>query len=165
MAEARDVTDLLPRRPSALFAIGALGGFVVVLTVALLLMIAKRAPDDIRFVAMDPPSAVQPEAGAGADGPLDGLAIAQANGCVACHSTDGASLVGPTWFEAFGSERMLEDGSTVTVDRAYLRTAIVDPAAQIAAGFPGGVMPATYVDTLSGSEIDAIVDFIEGLGA
>lgn len=36
----------------------------------------------------------------------------------------------------WGSARPLSDGSMVTVDAAYVTAAILDPARQIAAGFP-----------------------------
>ncbi len=50
-----------------------------------------------------------------------GAQLAQQYGCVACHSTDGSILVGPSWKGVFGHEVTLADGSTVTADEAYLR--------------------------------------------
>ena len=166
MADPSKITDLLPRRPSALIAIGALGGFSVVLVVALLLMIAATAPDEIQFVAMDQPAeatATPSSPATPVEEPLDGFAIASANGCVACHSVDGAPSVGPSWLGSFGTERDLEGGAAVPVDEEYLRRAILDPRADVAAGFPDGVMPATYGDSLSDQQIDAIVGYIVGL--
>jgi cytochrome c oxidase subunit 2 len=45
-----------------------------------------------------------------------GREISQANGCVACHSGDGAPSVGPTWQGMFGRIEEMADGSTITVD-------------------------------------------------
>ena len=50
--------------------------------------------------------------------------------------------VGPTWKGLAGSRVKLVDGTTVTADNAYLRTAIEDPDRQIVAGDQSGVMRA-----------------------
>ncbi len=83
--------------------------------------------------------------------------------CLGCHSTDGSQLVGPTWQGLFGTQEMLADGSTVTVDEAYLRNSIINPNAQIVEGFPPSVMPAGYGDILSEEEIDDIIAYIKSL--
>jgi cytochrome c oxidase subunit 2 len=92
-----------------------------------------------------------------------GVEIAQLQGCIGCHSTDGSQLVGPTWLGLYGSEEALEDGTNVTVDDAYITKSILDPAIQITEGFPN-VMPATYQDTLSEEDIDALIEYIKSLG-
>jgi cytochrome c oxidase subunit 2 len=61
----------------------------------------------------------------------------------------------------FGSERQLEDGSTVVADEVYLRTAILDPAEQIVVGYPN-VMPAAYT-FLSDEELAALIEYIKSL--
>jgi len=90
-----------------------------------------------------------------------GAILAEEQGCLSCHSIDGAALVGPTWAGLFGSERPLEDGSTVTADEEYLHTAIVDPAAHIVQGFPN-VMPPTY-GSLPEEDIQALIEYIKSL--
>jgi cytochrome c oxidase subunit II len=82
--------------------------------------------------------------------------------CLSCHSIDGTRLVGPTWLGLYGSERPLEDGAVVTADEEYLHTAIVDPSAQIVAGFPD-IMPQTY-GAWPEEDIQAIVEYIKTLG-
>ncbi|HSJ57989.1 MAG TPA: cytochrome c oxidase subunit II [Anaerolineae bacterium] len=91
-----------------------------------------------------------------------GALLSNENGCLSCHSIDGTTLVGPTWLGLYGSERPLDDGSTVTADDEYLHTAIVDPAAQIVQGFPN-VMPQTY-GSLPEEDIQALVEYIKSLG-
>lgn len=93
-----------------------------------------------------------------------GAQLAELQGCLGCHTTDGSSSVGPTWRGIYGSEEQLEDGTTVTVDEAYLRRSIVEPNAQIVQGFPPNVMPPTFGETLSDEEIDALVAYIKSLG-
>ena len=91
-----------------------------------------------------------------------GATLVRDNGCTACHSVDGTTLVGPTWQGLYGSERELEDGTTVTADEEYLRSSILDPQSQVVAGFPN-VMPAAY-NFLPDEDIMAIVEYIKTLG-
>jgi cytochrome c oxidase subunit 2 len=85
------------------------------------------------------------------------------NGCLSCHTVDGTPGVGPTWQGLFGKTVTLIDGSTVTVDDSYLRTAILDPNAQVAEGSTPNVMPQTYKDTISEEQIADIIEFIKSL--
>ncbi len=90
--------------------------------------------------------------------------------CAGCHSVDGSTMAGPTWLGVYGSEETLTDGSTVIVDDQYLLKSIMEPSAQIVAGFADGVMPATYAEQFeteqvrllesAGVEIDIAADLI-----
>lgn len=91
-----------------------------------------------------------------------GAELVKSYGCVSCHATDASRLVGPGWGGLFGSQATLADGSTVTVDEAYLRESILDPNAQVAEGFPAGVMPA-YKGVMSDDELEAVVAYIRSL--
>ena len=94
---------------------------------------------------------------------VQGAELAQSQGCLGCHSVDGSQLVGPTWLGLYGSEEALEDGTSVTVDDAYLLSSILEPGAQLTQGYPN-IMPATYQDTLSDEEIEALIEYIKSLG-
>ncbi|NGP88253.1 c-type cytochrome [Fodinibius halophilus] len=89
-----------------------------------------------------------------------GKTIATNNACNTCHSTDGSRLVGPTWKNLYGSERTLTDGETVVADEEYLRTAIVEPSAQVAEGFAPSMVP---YDHLSDSKINSLIAYIKSL--
>ncbi|HKJ26939.1 MAG TPA: cytochrome c oxidase subunit II [Anaerolineales bacterium] len=89
-----------------------------------------------------------------------GELIAGQNGCQACHSFDGSNLVGPTWLGLYGSEVELDDGSVVTADDAFISDSILEPNAQIVAGYPANAMP-TY--SLSEAEIADIIEFIKSI--
>jgi len=77
--------------------------------------------------------------------------------CIACHSLDGTRGVGPSWKDVFGITEKLADGSSVTVDDAYLRESITDPNAKIVEGFAPAMPPLPLEDV----ELDALVAFIK----
>jgi len=64
-----------------------------------------------------------------------GQALVTANGCAACHSTNGAAGIGPTWLGLAGEEVELSGGAVVIADDAYLAESIKAPQAKIVAGF------------------------------
>jgi cytochrome c oxidase subunit 2 len=71
-----------------------------------------------------------------------GQALVAANGCTACHSINGSPGIGPTWFNLFGRQETLTDGSVITADEAYIHESIQAPQAKIVAGFENQLMPA-----------------------
>lgn len=81
-------------------------------------------------------------------------------GCAGCHSIDGSDNVGPSWQGLYGREETLDDGTTVTVDEAYIEESIRNPNAAIVDGYQG-IMPA--YDTLTDEQIEAIIAFIQSL--
>ena len=87
---------------------------------------------------------------------------AAARGMQLCHSVDGTPSTGPTWKGVAGASRPLESGESVTADAAYLFNSIVDPGAQIVAGY-SNVMPSDYVDQLTEAEINDLVAYIQSL--
>ena len=89
-----------------------------------------------------------------------GQLLVAANGCAACHSINGASGIGPTWFGLFGHEVELTDGTTVITDEEYIAESIKDPQAKIVAGFETQLMP-TYGFT--DEQIANIVAYIKTL--
>jgi cytochrome c oxidase subunit 2 len=92
-----------------------------------------------------------------------GEALAASTGCLACHAIDGSAGTGPGWQGLAGSTVTLDNGETVVADDAYLFNSIVDPQSQIVAGFDA-VMPTTYSDSLSQTEIQDLVEYIKSLG-
>ncbi len=87
-----------------------------------------------------------------------GKTVAEDNGCMTCHSTDGSDMTGPTWENLYGSEQTFEDGSTATADEEYLRESIVEPSAKVVEGYPPSMVPYDY---LSDSEINSLVEYIK----
>lgn len=93
----------------------------------------------------------------------DGKSVARTYGCVGCHTADGGSSVGPTWKGLYGKEETLDDGTTVTVDEAYLRESILDPNAKVVEGFLPNLMPGDFGEKLSDSQLDLLIEFIKVL--
>jgi cytochrome c oxidase subunit 2 len=91
-----------------------------------------------------------------------GRQYAEQFGCLACHSTDGSTLVGPTWQGVFGHEVTLEDGSTVVSDEAYLRESILNPSAKIVSGFQN-IMPPNIAADMSDAQLADIIEYIKSL--
>ncbi len=112
-------------------------------------------------------AAVAPTATSGSGGGSDdgaaaaGETIAQAN-CITCHSTDGSTLVGPTWQGLYERDVELESGETVVADDAYIRESIVDPDAKVVKGYPKGVM-FSFEDLLTDEDIDNLIAYIKTL--
>jgi cytochrome c oxidase subunit 2 len=91
-----------------------------------------------------------------------GERLSKLKGCLACHSTDGSRLVGPSYKGLFGSTAtVVTDGKTrqVAVDEAYLRRSLLDPMADVVEGYPP-VMPKLE---MTDEEVNAIVAYLESL--
>jgi len=104
---------------------------------------------------------VAEEAGPGAVGE----AIMKAQGCFACHTTDGTKLIGPSYLNLFGSQQVvIKDGKeiTITVDAAYVKESILEPGADITKGYPAGLMQS-YRNTVSDDDINSIVEYLKTL--
>jgi cytochrome c oxidase subunit 2 len=124
-------------------------------------------PDYDAWRARDDGAGAVASAGEDADESSDlvalGRAIAARRQCLACHTTDGQRHIGPTWRGLYGATIPLEGGRTVVADEAYLTRSMMDPLAEVHAGFQP-VMP-TYQGVLEAPEAAAIVEFIESLHA
>jgi glucose/arabinose dehydrogenase/mono/diheme cytochrome c family protein len=97
----------------------------------------------------------------------EGRRVSQLYGCIACHSTEesNVTMLGPTWKGLYGSERSYARGTQkARADDAYLREAILEPAAKLATGYERGEagMPS-YAGVLSQAQLDAIVLYIKSL--
>jgi mono/diheme cytochrome c family protein len=86
-------------------------------------------------------------------------------GCIACHSVDGSPRVGGTFKGLVGSTLKHSDGSTLVVDDAYLREAILQPEKRLSmnpttnAPYPSS-MPR-YEGMLAPIDVESLVLFIK----
>jgi cytochrome c oxidase subunit II len=94
-----------------------------------------------------------------------GLILLRNTGCLACHSTDGSKLVGPTFNNLFGSERtVVEAGQekTLIADSAYVHRSVYDPDSEVVKGFSKSLMKS-YKGTLDEKDLDLIIDYLKTL--
>lgn len=95
-----------------------------------------------------------------------GEGLLQQYGCLGCHSLDGSAMVGPT-FQGIGgrSVNIIRDGQTMTVtsDRQYLKTAILEPAVDIVEGYPAA-MPS-YAGKIPDDDLETMLDYLGSLSA
>ena len=94
-----------------------------------------------------------------------GLAIMKIQGCLACHSSDGSKIVGPTYLNLIGSQQVvIRNGAevTVTADEAYIKQMILDPASQTVKGYPKGLMQS-YKGKISDEDISKIIEYLKSL--
>ncbi|MDX1566423.1 MAG: c-type cytochrome [Longimicrobiales bacterium] len=105
-------------------------------------------PADIEATAAAEPAAPS----AGGDVPMEPVAIMQGNACLGCH------ILGDQGVE-LGPE-LTGVGSRLSADE--IRASIVDPNAQASEGFESlvGTMPATYEQSLTDAQLDALVEFL-----
>ena len=95
-----------------------------------------------------------------------GETISITYGCIACHSTDGSTegKTGPSWAALHGSRREFIGAKSAVADDAYLREAILNPAARIIKGFnPKDVGMPSYRGILSERDIESVLMFIKSL--
>ncbi|MDD4992490.1 MAG: cytochrome c oxidase subunit II [Paludibacter sp.] len=87
------------------------------------------------------------------------------NGCLACHSMNGTKLVGPTFKGLYGSKsNVLTNGAArqVTVDDAYIEKSIYEPNADVANGYPQGVMKS-YKGIVQQKDLKLIQEYLKSL--
>jgi cytochrome c oxidase subunit II len=91
---------------------------------------------------------------------LGGL-LYEKQGCQTCHSTDGSTLVGPSWKGLFGKARTFADGTNTTADENYIKNSILNPSGQVVQGF-APAMP-TYQGKLNDKQLTGIIEYIKSL--
>ena len=95
----------------------------------------------------------------------EGSAVMKAQGCIACHSSDGSRIIGPTYLGLWGKQQVVvRNGQdvTVTVDSAYIRKSIYDPNFEIVKGFQKGLMQS-YDKAVSDEDITKIIEYLKTL--
>lgn len=83
---------------------------------------------------------------------VDGAEVFESEGCGSCHAlaaAGSAGQIGPSL-----------DSNLETRDADYIRTAIIEPDADIANGFGDGIMPDDFGDALTAAELDALVKYL-----
>ncbi|TKB52037.1 cytochrome c oxidase subunit II [Ferrimonas aestuarii] len=89
----------------------------------------------------------------------EGQALAESQGCMACHGFKDSPLA-PSWKGLYGKTELLSDGSEVVADDAYLAESITNPGAKIVKGY-ANVMPAYPLSEL---QLSALITYIKEQG-
>ena len=134
-----------PQRPRPPIGVG--GAAIVSVWLSLFLVLAACGGDD---------QVADLELSAAGE---EGRHLVETEGCAACHGGDGRGVVGPALAGLPGSEVDLEDGSRVVADDAYILRAILEPDAEVRAGFTV-VMP---VNTLTEDDARAVLAYLKEL--
>jgi cytochrome c oxidase subunit 2 len=115
-------------------------------------------------IAMEPSEYQTWLSGGAAEGSLAsaGAKLFQDLACNTCHRPDAQGR-GPVLEGLFGKTVTLQSGETVTVDEAYVRESILQPAAKITAGFQP-IMP-TFQGLVSEEQLLALIEYIKALHA
>ena len=118
-----------------------------------------------KFTAWYGDTATLAKASSGSIAGDQGLTIMKFQGCMACHSTDGSKIVGPTYVNLFGKQEVVtRNGAEViiTVDEEYIKRSIFDPNADIVKGYPKGLMQS-YKGKISDADIAKIIEYLKSL--
>lgn len=94
-----------------------------------------------------------------------GFKLIEKNGCIACHSIDGSKVVGPSFKGIYGAKHNVTTAGAkreVTVDDAYLKTAVYDPNTDVVDGYPPGLMKS-YKGLITEKEITQINEYLKTL--
>jgi cytochrome c oxidase subunit 2 len=89
----------------------------------------------------------------------EGAKLLDAKGCLACHTVDGSTGVGPTFKGAWGAQVQLADGSSRTLDAAFFLEKVRHPTELTVKNYPA-VMPEIQ---LTDDEINEMEAYLEGL--
>ncbi len=95
---------------------------------------------------------------------IAGERLIRLRGCVACHSTDGSKIIGPSFKGLFGSTRRVVvngEEKEVVADEEYLRRSILKPGQEVVEGF-NNLMPSQE-GQLTEEELVAIIQYLKGL--
>lgn len=98
-----------------------------------------------------------------ADAAPTGQALYDQFGCADCHAMDGSQDIAPALNDIKGkSQVILVDGveQTITIDREYLRRAILNPEADLVKGFDALMPP--FEGEIEPEQLELMIDFLLG---
>jgi cytochrome c oxidase subunit II len=113
--------------------------------------VVDRATFDAWLKKLSQPAG--PTAGGGTAAAPNAKAIfTDTAGCGACHTLADAGTTGTTG--------PVLDKVLKGKDKAFIKQSILDPNAELAPGYQGGIMPGNFAQTLKPAEVDALVNYL-----
>jgi len=107
-----------------------------------------------------PLGAIQGAAGSTlSDAAKRGAELYNTKGCVACHSLDGKSGVGPTFKGIFSRKEQLADDTEIQVDEVYMRESIHSPNTKVVKGYE----PVMPVMPMTDAELSDLIEYLKTL--
>jgi mono/diheme cytochrome c family protein len=91
------------------------------------------------------------------------FATAQPSACSSCHTLAAAgstATTGPNLDDVIGTVTKTQGGQDDLKTAAGIKQAITDPEKTIAPGYPSGVMPSTFGQSITPQDLDALVQFL-----
>jgi cytochrome c oxidase subunit 2 len=129
-------------------------------------VVTQEAFDEWLRVEGEKVAQIQQAAGAegGENLHILGEALMKSKGCVACHSTDGSKLIGPSYKGVYGKSEVVVTGGQereIVVDDEYIKRSILQPTADIVKGYQP-LMPSQE-GLVNEGEIKALTAYIKSL--
>ena len=113
-----------------------------------------------------PTAPAAPSGGGAQAGGASGAQVFAANGCSSCHTLSAAGAtgkVGPN-LDHIDSDAAKYGKKLGESPSQYVHQSIKDPTAFTVPGFPKGVMPSTFGQTLSPQQLNALVKYLLSVG-
>jgi cytochrome c oxidase subunit II len=120
-------------------------------------IVMKSAAFDA-WVAQQKKTAAPAPSGSSGSSSAAGLSVFNANTCASCHTLTAAhatGTIGPDLDKLVAYAQQAHQPLS-----AFVHESIVDPNAYIQPGYPKGVMPQTFGQTLSKTQLDSLVTFL-----
>jgi cytochrome c oxidase subunit 2 len=114
--------------------------------------VVEQAEFDAFLERQGRPEGEEEEPGGG-EGAPDGRTVFEEYGCGGCHALADAGTTGGTGPDL---DEVLADQ-----DAAFIEQSIVDPEAEIAQGYSGGIMPPNFGQTIQPPELEALVSYLD----
>lgn len=102
---------------------------------------------------------------AGADLAMMGRMLVESKGCVACHSLDGRTIIGPSFKGRYGTNIVvITNGQEreIQMNDEYILRSIYEPDYDVVKGFRKGQM-VSYRNEISEEQVSWIIEFIKSL--
>lgn len=126
---------------------------------------AVRVMENSEFTKWYASAPAKLDSAAAAKPGAEGKLLIEQKGCIACHSSDGTRIVGPSFKDVFGHKVTVETNGKereIIANEEYIKKSILNANADIVKGFPKGSMP-DYKEQLSDKELDQIIEYIKSI--